>query len=204
MSESLQPPPALLPDPPKPSYPQGPNGLADRPVDPTVNVRELVDLNVRRLDDLRAAEARLVEAHLLHVEAISELRANYNAQLREAEAKRIDAIRSVDVGNVQRAAEVQAIQANTLAAQVVASAETQRAQVTAAATAAATSLAAALVPIQDAIADLRRAQYEAQGQRTQVVETRSASGAMMALIGLAITILMTVITVGGIILTKGG
>ena len=36
----------------------------------------------------------------------------------------------------------------------------------------ATALAAALEPIQKDIQDLRRAQYEAQGQKTQVVETR--------------------------------
>ena len=47
----------------------------------------------------------------------------------------------------------------------------------AAATAASTALSAALEPIQKDIADLRRAQYEAQGQKTQVVETRDVNTA---------------------------
>ena len=38
-------------------------------------------------------------------------------------------------------------------------------------------LSAALEPIRKDIADLRRAQYEAQGQKTQVVETRDTNSA---------------------------
>jgi hypothetical protein len=132
--------------------------------DPTTNVISLVEAAMKRQDDLRNLEAR-------HVGELAELRAHYDQKLREAETARIDAIRAVDVGAVNRAAEVAATQANTLAAQVATSAETLRTQVAAAATAATTALAAALEPIQKDIADLRRAQYEAQGQKTQVVES---------------------------------
>jgi hypothetical protein len=110
------------------------------------------------------------EAHALY---IAELRANYETKLRDAETARIDAIRAVDVGAVQRAAEVAATQASTLAAQVSTSAETLRTQVAAAAGAQTIALNAALDPIQKRIDDLTRAQYEAQGQKTQVVETSS-------------------------------
>ena len=137
-------------------------------VDPTKNVLDLVSAAIERQDDLRTLESQ-------HLRELADLRAHYDARLREAETARIDAIRAVDVGAVTRAAEVAATQAQTLATQVTVSAETLRTQVAAAATAASTALSAALEPIQKDIADLRRAQYEAQGQKTQVVETRDVN-----------------------------
>lgn len=138
-------------------------------VDPTRNVLNLVYAETKRQDDLREAESR-------HVREIAGLRAEYTAELRKAETARIDAIRAVDVGAVNRAAEVSAQQAMTLAAQVAQSAETLRTQVQAAATAATVALAAALEPIQRDIADLRKAQYEQAGSKAQVVETRDTRG----------------------------
>jgi hypothetical protein len=138
--------------------------------DPTRNVLDLVSAAIERQDDLRNMEAR-------HLRELAALRAHYDEKLREAETARINAIRAVDVGAVNRAAEVSATQAQTLATQVTVSAETLRTQVAAAATAASTALSAALDPIQKDIADLRRAQYEALGQKTQVVETRDTSAA---------------------------
>ena len=146
-------------------------------VDPTQNVLDLVAAAIKRQDDLREAESR-------HVREIANLRAEYIAELRQAEARRIDAIRAVDVGAVQQAAQVSATQATTLAAQVATSAETLRTQVQAAATAATVALAAALEPIQKDIADLRRAQYEAQGVKTQNIDSRSF---IIAAIGLIFT-----------------
>ena len=136
--------------------------------DPTRNVLDLISSAIERQDDLRGLESQ-------HLRELADLRAHYDARLREAETARIDAIRAVDVGAVTRAAEVAATQAQTLATQVTVSAETLRTQVAAAATAASTALSAALEPIQKDIADLRRAQYEAQGQKTQVVETRDVN-----------------------------
>lgn len=136
--------------------------------DPTKNVLDLVEAGMKRQDDLREQSAG-------HLMKMAELRADYDEKLRNAETARINAIREVDVSNVTRAAEAQSALATTLAASVVSSAEALRNQVAAAATTAATSLGAALVPIQESIADLRRAQYEAQGQKTQVTETRSAA-----------------------------
>jgi hypothetical protein len=156
-------------------------------VDPTKNVLDLVSAAIQRQDDLRAAESG-------HIREIVGLRAEHEKDLRTAETARIDAIRAVDVGAVNRAAEVAATQAATLAAVVSTSAETLRTQVAAAATAASIALAAALEPVQKDIADLRRAQYEAQGQKTQVVETQARSAgygvwvaAFAGLVGLAIT-----------------
>jgi hypothetical protein len=209
--------------------------IEGRPVvDPTQNVKDLMDAAVkrlddmleaavRRLDDLRYEEGRHTEAavkrlddlldmetrhqdrvRLLmmeHVKATADLRGEFGEKLRDAESKRIDAIRAVDVGAVQRAAEVSAAQAQTLANQVAVSAEALRAQVAAAQSAAATSLAAALDPIQKDIADLRRAQYEAQGQKINVTEARGSNAAVMAAIGLAATVIIVLIAVVSLVLS---
>lgn len=138
-------------------------------IDPTKNVLDLVTAAMKRQDDLRD----LADSH---VKEIADLRASYEEQLRRAETARIDAIRAVDIGAVNRAAEVSAQQATTLAAQVVTSAETLRTQVAAAATAATVALAAALEPIQKDVADLRKSQYEAQGIKSNVGDTKQNLG----------------------------
>ena len=138
-------------------------------VDPTKNVLDLVEAAIRRQDDLRSLEARWLRREI-------EIRAEYDDRLRAAETARIDAIRAVDVGAVQRAAEVQQTQATALATQQATIAETLRSQVAAAATVQATALAAALEPIQKDIADLRKVQYETAGGKTQVVEQRATTG----------------------------
>jgi hypothetical protein len=140
-------------------------------IDPTKNVLDLVAAAIARQDDLREMESK-------HLRELASMRATYDLRLREAESARINAIREVDVGAVRQAAEVSAAQAQTLASQVAVSAETLRSQmVAAAAAAAATALASALSPIQNDIADLRRSQYEAMGQQTQVVESRDVTTA---------------------------
>jgi hypothetical protein len=161
-------------------------------IDPTDNVRALTDAAVERLDDLRVAEARFNQAQIDNVKELMTLRSAYDEQLRHKESQRIDAIRLVDVGAVQRAAEVAAAQAEAL-----------RNQVAAAATASQTSLAAALDPIQKDIADLRRAQYEAQGQKTQVVETRAGSTLGLQLVAGVVGLLGFVAGVVGVILAVG-
>ena len=94
-----------------------------RPViDPTENVKALTEAAVNRLDDLRNTETQhskdLISIITKNIEEMAKLRADYDDRLRDAESKRIDAIRAVDVGAVQRAAEVSAAQAQTLAIQV--------------------------------------------------------------------------------------
>lgn len=171
----------------------GPSG-----VDPTENVKDMLDSATGRLDDLRAMEAQ-------HVIEIRQLTAGFQSELRHAETERINAIRAVDVGAVQRAAEVAALQAATLAATVATSAEAMRAQVAAAATAAQTSLAGALVPIQKDISDLRQSQWQGVGEKTQVVETRNEGAAKGANIGLWIAAAAAVsaffLGLGGIVIT---
>jgi hypothetical protein len=156
-------------------------------IDPTKNVLDLVSAAIKRQDDLRNLESK-------HTRDTAQLRANYDEKLRKAESARIDAIRAVDVGNVQRAAEVQATQALSLATQVTTSAEALRTQVAAAATAQTIALNAALDPIQKRIDDLTRAQYEAQGQKTNIIESTSKSGLSGMYVSIAVAILSVLIS----------
>jgi hypothetical protein len=152
----------------------------------------LADTREKRQDDLRAVEAE-------HVREMARLRAEFEEALREKETQRIDAIRAVDVQAVQRAAEVSAVQATTLATQVQASAETLRTQVATTATAQTTALAAALEPIQKDISELRKTQYEQQGQKAAQVETRATKaedrGSSQWTIGLIIGIMISIVSV---------
>jgi len=150
-------------------------------IDPTKNVLDLVTAAVKRLDDLRALDHD-------HIRQLAQMRADHDRELREAEAKRIDAIRAVDVAAVQRSAEVSADQAAALAAQVAASAEAMRAQVAAAATAAQIALTEALRPMQVDIADLRKAQYEAAGNKQQSGDSRLTLSAVIA--GLSVLVVL--------------
>ena len=136
--------------------------------DPTTNVRDLITqsnqrsdamraLELRRVDDLMAAEQKRVNEQL-------NLRADYNTKLAEAEAKRIDAIRAVDVGAVAVANERATAQAAVLANQVAASAETLRALVAATAATQAQQLATLTTQLTDRLSSLEKSQYENKGQ----------------------------------------
>lgn len=129
-----------------------------RPViDPTLNVRELVSADVKRQDDLRELDGRWRDR-------LERVQIDHAWEIRRAEADRIDAILAAGATNVQRAAEVQSGVAERLVVQV---AET--------ATAFEGRLRSSLAPLEEAIGDLRRSQYQEQGQKTQVVETRASA-----------------------------
>lgn len=174
-------------------------------IDPTANVLQLVEAAIQRQDDLRNQEA----AHLREIMELradmATLEATHNDKLRLAEAERINAIRAVDVSAVAAAAQVSATQATTLAAQVATSAETLRNQVAAAATASTVALGAALDPIQKDIADLRRAQYEAQGQRGQVADNRTdqrGNAGLVIAAAAAVIAFVSVVTAVAAVLTR--
>lgn len=152
-------------------------------VDPTKNVLDLVSAAIQRQDDMSELRTKMQTQESAHLREMADLREQHVYRLQAKEADRLDAIRAVDIGAVNRAAEEAATRANTLAVQVAQSAETLRTQVAATATAAQVQLSAALEPIIKDIADLRRAQYEAQGQKTQVVEARGAGNYALAIAG---------------------
>lgn len=163
-------------------------------IDPTKNVEKLVEAAIERQDDLR-------EGDKAHVRELIKLRAEYDRELREAETKRIDAIRQVDVQAGIRSAEVQTTREATLAASVAESAAAMRVQVEAAAKAAAESLGKALEPIQKDIQDLRRVQYEGVGQKGQVAESRAGSANTGLWLGLGFTAFLVLIALIGLAVT---
>lgn len=138
------------------------------PLDPTVNVRNIVLEAVNRIDDLRVLETTRVDERLAceraHVREVMALRADYDEKLREAEAKRIDAIRVVDVQAVSTANDKATQQATVLATQVSTSAETLRALVASSATSTAAQLTQIITPITDRLALLEKAQYTGAGK----------------------------------------
>ena len=125
-------------------------------IDPTANVLALVAAETKRHDDLRAMAIGMTEklaaAESNRVNEQLKLRAEYDEQLREAEAKRIDAIRAVDVAAVAVANERSIQQASVLADQVAKSAEALRSLVSTSAEAVAKNLAGLMSQLTDRMA----------------------------------------------------
>lgn len=147
--------------------------------DPTENVKTMLKEAVQRLDDLRNAEINRVNEQM-------DLRAEYSVQLGVAEAKRIDAIRAVDVNAVSVANERATAQAAVLANQVAASAETLRALVAATAATTAQQLTQLTTQLTDRLTSLEKAQYESKG----------SSGGIKDMAGWIIGAIMTLIAIG--------
>lgn len=159
-------------------------------VDPTRNVLDLVEAAVTRLDDLRMADRLRLEqvrsADLLRVNDLRDaarqrqndlsaaenrrideqatLHAAFQEKLAQAETKRIDAIRAVDVAAVATASERAAQQANVLQTQVATSAETLRALVATTAAQVATQLQQLTSQLTERISSLEKVQYESTGR----------------------------------------
>lgn len=143
----------------------------EKTYDPSENVKALQEASNKRQDDLRKASDRLVSVQLLYVEKIAELRAEHQKELSAAaeklsiaEAKRIDAIRAVDVNAVAVANEKQTAQAAVLATQVVQSAEALRNLVAATATTIAEQQRMASGQINERLTLLERSKYEIGGK----------------------------------------
>lgn len=172
-------------------------GLAVR--DPTKNVLDLVWAESKYQDGMREALLELLETKisaLQHNITVAEqhhremdaaesrrvneqlsLRAAYEERLTQAEAKRIDAIRAVDVNAVsvanQRATEQAAVLATQVAqsaeqlrTQVASSAEALRSLVATTASTAATTLQQIVNPLTERISKLEQAGYTDVGKRS--------------------------------------
>jgi hypothetical protein len=161
--------------------------------DPTQNVRELVMLVKEAADTLKGAEFRrvdeLIQAERLRVNEQLQLRNDYNFKLAEAEAKRIDAIRAVDVGAVAVASDRANAQAIVLANQVAASAETLRSLVAVTATTQAQQLATLTTQLTDRLSSLEKSQYEKQGSGT----------GMRDMSGWIVSAIMGLVTIGSVL-----
>lgn len=159
----------------KPIIPHGP--LDDNGKDPTFNVSRLNEASNLRQDDLRNYSERLMGAKIERIEAVAslraeftkimmEIRAEYQDKLSVAEAKRIDAIRAVDVNAVAVASQRAADQAQVLANQVVQSAEALRTLVASTAATVATSLQQFQSSLSTRITTLEQGSYQAQGKQS--------------------------------------
>jgi len=160
------------------------------PLDPSLNVSELVGSATKRLDDLRHAEKqanlrahesvrREVRAEAKALRREAKLRARYDEKLSiaeeklsTAESKRLDSIRNVDVAAAAADRLVQEARATTLATAQNASAEALRAQVASTAAAQTIALDNKIAPVQKDVSDLREVQYKQQGERAQAIESR--------------------------------
>lgn len=172
--------------------------------DPTANVNALVAASSKRIDDLREEDRkfsetmRLYEQNRINEQMESErrhmfdqltMRDKHTEQLSVAEAKRIDAIRAVDVNAVSIANERAGAQAAVLANQVSASAETLRALVAATATTVAQQLSQMSAQFTDRISALEKSQYEAKGTGTGMRDMWGwVFGGLMALTTIGISL----------------
>lgn len=121
--------------------------------DPTYNVNQLVNSEVRHLHEVIALNKEILNLHIV-----------YSEKLSLAESKRIDAIRAVDVGAVALDKERNVQQASVLSTQVSQSAETLRNLVGVTAAATATQFQQVINPIIERISLLEKAQYEGIGK----------------------------------------
>jgi len=160
--------------------------------DPSPNVLDLVEAGLKRQDDLREADARHNRevAKIRHDYEIqlrkadryeAGVRSKYEDRLREKETQRLDAIRAVDVANVESARVVAEARANTLATQQQASADALRNQVEQARITTADALAQALAPLQKSVEDLRQTQYQQQGEKSSKVESSTTDRDALAI-----------------------
>lgn len=150
-------------------------------------LNDIMALNNQRQDDLRAADAKLFTTELTSAAKLSEvlyrhsvevaksladqlnaearLRAEYDAKLREAESKRIDAIRLVDTASVAEDRRRTGEQAVALATQVSQSADTVRALVASTKTSTDLSTNQITEALSRRITTLEQASYQTAGQQ---------------------------------------
>ena len=174
--------------------------------DPTSNVLSLVSASMKRTDDLHQAEVRRtddlnaltalrlsdqISAERIRVNEQLALRAEYSEKLAVAEAKRIDAIRSVDVSAVAIANERATAQAVVLANQVAVSAETLRSLVAATADTMAQQQTANSTQLSNRITSLEKSQYESKGSSGGMRDMWGwVFGIGIALVGTAAAVIM--------------
>jgi hypothetical protein len=95
-------------------------------IDPTANVIALVKALDRSYRQNRKSDRRFLNARLNHLSSEADLREGHARDLREAEAKRLDAIRQVDTQARDTAADRALTAIQTVATNVAETAETLR------------------------------------------------------------------------------
>jgi hypothetical protein len=167
-------------------------------VDPSPNVKDLSDASNLRQDDLRVATEKLFDSQIHALEHISDIRAehrkeidslrdSYEEKLRTAEAKRIDAIRAVDVNAVAVDRLRASDQASVLANQVSASADTLRTLVSSTATAVQTAQTTLGNALSDRITKVEQFQYTGAGKGLGAGQIGAAIVGAAIIIGVVLT-----------------
>ena len=143
--------------------------------DPTGNVRAMLADAVERQDGLREAETRRVNELIC-------LRDKFQDKLDVAEAKRIDAIRSVDVNAVTVANDKAMVAAAVLAKQVTESRDALQQLVASTAAATATQLTSLLSPITERLTSLEKNQYKGEGTTAKALDMRTVLFAVLTIV----------------------
>lgn len=133
--------------------------------DPTANVRALNEASIKRIDDVQYVYRLLAMSELSKVQAIADLRAEYDREIRELESDRLDKIRQVDVLAGNTAADRALIAIQTLAATTTANAETLRSMVANTATTIAQQTANTVTQQNERIASLEKSSYTGMGKQ---------------------------------------
>jgi hypothetical protein len=126
-------------------------------IDPTKNVLELVEGEVKRLDDLRGAYIKWMEAEIAHVKEMITLRAAHAQEIQRIETERLASIRQVDVLHQSSAAERQQAAILSLERIVDSTAKTLATQNT-----------NMMTVVEARLAALERSSYEGKGKQTVV------------------------------------
>jgi hypothetical protein len=143
--------------------------------DPTGNVRAMLADAVERQDGLREAETRRVNELIC-------LRDKFQDKLDVAEAKRIDAIRAVDVNAVTVANDKAMVAAAVLAKQVTESRDALQQLVASTAAATATQLTSLLSPITERLTSLEKNQYKGEGTTAKALDMRTVLFAVLTIV----------------------
>jgi hypothetical protein len=166
--------------------------------DPTGNVKDLVDAERRRTDDIRAIDKE-------HDKEIRALEREFAKNLRINEAGRLDAILTNVRDTALATATAAETRATTLADQATKSADALRSQVADTQQASTDALDRRFAPINTSIEEIRRWMFETQGGKQQVVETTAKSnnwaiwvGVLVAAVGLFVS---SFLVTAGIVVT---
>jgi len=151
----------------------GVDALGGPVIDPTENVKALMEASITSLSEqseLRALlldeKIRRIERECDHLQHVAEIRERHAGELRDGEAKRLDAIRATDAGAVATTAaqSLAAVQALSTTQQVAA--ETLRNQVSTTATTIANQTDRIVSPIMERLAALEKIVNIGQGRST--------------------------------------
>jgi hypothetical protein len=179
-------------------------------IDPTANVLDKVESEVRRIDDLREASERYQQREADLRERWrgreADIQAQHEREQRRAEAARIDANRATDLASAAStaAAAVTAVQA--LAKSTVEIAETARINVTQSAAVVDANFTRRLEPIERRLDEIQRVQtlqLGAQAGTTEQRDDRRASVGLVIGVASGVAVYLSIVIAAVALILKG-